>query len=169
MSEPAGPERSVDTDRSLDAGRSGDTGRSVDADRLVGAAADELFVALADRTRRRILVRLADRPDDAGAVARDLDLTRQAVAKQMRVLEETGLVHASTDARRRVHRVDPSRIREVSDLLGVVARGWDRRLAEIKERAEAQVREEAQARGEAQVREEAQTRQEARARAWNEG
>ena len=109
---------------------------------LLADGADEVFAALADRTRRRILVRLAERPDDAGAVAGDLEVSRQAVAKHLRVLEEAGIVRASLVTRRRVHRVDPSRLREVSDLLGVVAAGWDRRLASIKERAEAHEREE---------------------------
>lgn len=104
---------------------------------LLADGADEVFAALADRTRRRILVQLAERPDDAGAVARDLEVSRQAVAKHLRVLEQAGIVRASLVARRRVHRVDPSRLREVSDLLGMVAAGWDRRLASLKEQAEA--------------------------------
>lgn len=37
---------------------------------------------------------------------------------------------------RRVHTVEPDRIREVSELLGLVAHGRDRRLASLKERAE---------------------------------
>lgn len=108
---------------------------------LLGEGADETFAALADRTRRRILVRLAERPDDAGAVARDLEVSRQAVAKHLRVLEGAGMVRAAREARRRVHRVDAERIREVSDLLAVVSRGWDRRLAGLKEEAERRERE----------------------------
>ena len=65
---------------------------SAPAAALLEPEADQLLTALADRTRRRILVRLAERPDDAGAVARDLDLTRQGVAKHLAVLEEAGLV-----------------------------------------------------------------------------
>lgn len=110
------------------------SGQSLES--LLAEGADEVFAALADRTRRRILVRLAERPDDAGAVARDLDLSRQAVAKHLRLLVEAGLVDVVRQSRRRVHDVDPARIREISDLLGVVARGWDRRLVGIKEIAE---------------------------------
>lgn len=103
---------------------------------LLSAEADLVLTALADRTRRRILVRLAQSPDDAGAVGRDLGLSRQAVAKQIRVLEEAGIVHASRLSRRRVHSVTPARIGEISELLGLVARGWDRRLEQVKARAE---------------------------------
>ena len=104
---------------------------------LLSSEADEVLAALADRTRRRILVRLADQPDDAGAVARELGVSRQAVAKHLRVLASASLVRALPERRRQVHEVEPGRIREVSDLLGVVSRGWDRRLAQVKDRAEA--------------------------------
>ncbi len=108
---------------------------------LLGEGADETFAALADRTRRQILVRLAETPDDAGSVARDLDVSRQAVAKHLRILEGAGLVRAARASRRRVHSVDAERILEVSDLLGIVARGWDRRLEGIREEAERRDRE----------------------------
>ncbi|UVE93990.1 helix-turn-helix transcriptional regulator [Dietzia sp. B32] len=103
---------------------------------LLDARADGVFTALADRTRRRILVRLADQPDDAGAVAADLGISRQAVAKHLRMLVDSGLVAARPQQRRQVHAVRPDRIREISDLLGAVSRGWDRRLALIKDSAE---------------------------------
>lgn len=104
---------------------------------LDGPAADAVFSALADPTRRRLLARLARRPDDAGSAAAGLGISRQAVAKHVRQLEGAGLVRSRAEGRRRVHEVDPARIREVSDLLGLVARGWDRRLADLARRAEA--------------------------------
>lgn len=107
-----------------------------DGHSLLSEEADRVFTALADRTRRRILVRLAQSPDDAGSVGRDLQLSRQAVAKQIRILENAGIVQATNRSRRRVHSVTPSRIGEVSELLGLVARGWDRRLEQVKARAE---------------------------------
>lgn len=111
---------------------------------LTSPAADRVFTALADPTRRRVLARLAVEPCDAGAVARDLDLSRQAVAKHVRRLEEAELVCSQPEGRRRVHRVSPERIREISELLGAFARGWDRRLAGIAREAE---RREADGRG----------------------
>ena len=43
---------------------------------------------------------------------------------------------AERSARRRVHTVTPERVREVSDLLGLVATGWEGRLAGLKAVAE---------------------------------
>lgn len=106
-------------------------------DLLTGPEADALFSALADPTRRRILQRLGDQPDDSGAVGRGLGISRQAAAKHLRVLEDAGLVSASRTSRRRIHTTDPERIRAVSELLGAVARGWEKRLDRIAAHAEA--------------------------------
>ena len=103
---------------------------------LLAPDADDVFTALGDRTRRQIIVRLADQPDDAGAVARDLGISRQAVAKHLWILTNADMVLARADGRRQVHAVHPGRIREISDLLGTVADGWDRRLAQVRRLAE---------------------------------
>lgn len=103
---------------------------------LLAPDADDVFTALGDRTRRQIIVRLADQPDDAGAVARDLGISRQAVAKHLRILADADMVLARADGRRQVHAVHPGRIREISDLLGTVADGWDRRLEQVRQLAE---------------------------------
>ena len=108
---------------------------------LLTDEADDVFAALADRTRRRILVRLVQQPDDAGAVARELGVSRQAVAKHLGQLVDAELVIVRTEQRRRVHSVDPARIREVSDLLGAVSRGWDDRLSQVRKLAEAKARD----------------------------
>lgn len=118
-------------------GHAGSAASAADGWSLVGPDADAVFTALADPTRRRILQRLTDAPDDAGALGRGLGISRQATAKHLRILEDAGLVTASRRSRRRVHTTDPARIREVSDLLGAVARGWERRLESIAARAEA--------------------------------
>ncbi|MGW8590364.1 ArsR/SmtB family transcription factor [Dietzia sp. NPDC055877] len=103
---------------------------------LLAPDADDVFTALGDRTRRQIIVRLADQPDDAGAVARDLGISRQAVAKHLRILAGADMVLARAEGRRQVHAVHPGRIREISDLLGTVADGWDRRLEQVRRLAE---------------------------------
>lgn len=103
---------------------------------LLDDDADRLFFALSDRSRRRILVRIATAPDDAGTIAQDLGMSRQAVAKQFRVLEDAGIVRVERRGRRHVHSVAPERLRELSDVLGLVARGWERNLETLMTHAE---------------------------------
>ena len=69
-------------------------------------------------------------------MARDLGISRQAVAKHLRILADADMVLARADGRRQVHAVHPGRIREISDLLGTVADGWDRRLEQVRRLAE---------------------------------
>lgn len=67
-------------------------------------AADALsraFAALADPTRRDIVVRLCDSDATLTELAEPYDVSVQAVSKHLRVLEDAGLVTRSRDAQRR--------------------------------------------------------------------
>src|SRR4051812_33671570 len=68
------------------------------------AAADPLsrvFSALADPTRRDLVARLASGDATLSELAEPYDVSVQAVAKHLRVLEDAGLVSKPTDAYRR--------------------------------------------------------------------
>jgi DNA-binding transcriptional ArsR family regulator len=64
---------------------------------------DRTFAALADRTRRKILHRLAEGPASMGDLARPFDVTWPAVTKHVKVLERARLVRREQDGR--IHRV----------------------------------------------------------------
>jgi DNA-binding transcriptional ArsR family regulator len=58
---------------------------------------DDVFFALADRTRRRIIARLARGSATMGELAAPLPMTVPAVSKHLRVLERAGLVRRERD------------------------------------------------------------------------
>jgi DNA-binding transcriptional ArsR family regulator len=61
-----------------------------------------VFAALSDPTRRAVIRHLSESgPGTLSDVARELPVTRQAVAKHLAQLEEAGLVAATEDGRRR--------------------------------------------------------------------
>jgi DNA-binding transcriptional ArsR family regulator len=60
-----------------------------------------LFAALADPTRRDMVARLAVGDATVGQLAAPYDITKQAVSKHLRVLEDAGLVRRSREAQRR--------------------------------------------------------------------
>jgi DNA-binding transcriptional ArsR family regulator len=62
--------------------------------------------ALGDGTRRRIVERLAAGPLAVGEIAVDLPVSRPAVSKHLRVLEEAGLVTHESSGTRNVYRLD---------------------------------------------------------------
>jgi DNA-binding transcriptional ArsR family regulator len=99
--------------------------------------ADELWAAVADPTRRRLLdVLLAQGEATATTLAAELPVTRQAVAKHLAVLDRAGLVEGRRHGREVRYAVRPERLDAATRSLTQVAAGWDERLATIKRLAE---------------------------------
>lgn len=105
-----------------------------------GAAPDSVaavFAALADPRRREVLDVLA-RVDgvSATAIAAELTVTRQAVAKHLQVLSEAGLVISSKAGREVRYAVRPAPLLAAARWLEGAAAVWDRRLEALKVAAE---------------------------------
>jgi DNA-binding transcriptional ArsR family regulator len=105
-------------------------------------ADDELWSAIADPSRRRVLDLLVrNGAGTASALAQDVPFTRQAVIKHLAVLEEAGLVTRRRDGREVRFQVESDRLDEATRAMAQLASEWDRRLAGIKRLAEAAHRE----------------------------
>jgi ArsR family transcriptional regulator, cadmium/lead-responsive transcriptional repressor len=104
---------------------------------------DELWSAIADPSRRRVLdLLLIGGEATATELAGQVPFTRQAVSKHLVVLEEAGLVSRRKQGRDVLFRVDDRRLDQASRAMADVASRWDRRLDAIKRLAEAAHREE---------------------------
>jgi DNA-binding transcriptional ArsR family regulator len=92
--------------------------------------AEQVFVALADPTRRAILAELAaGGPATATDLADRLPITRQAIGKHLALLAEVGLVSAEPGERRRVrYRLRSAPMQVAQQFLAALARDWDSRL-----------------------------------------
>ncbi len=101
----------------------------------IEAVAAEVFTALADPTRRQILAALAvDGPATATDLASRLPITRQAIAKHLRLLAEAGLVAAEPGERRRVRfRLRSAPMQVAQQFLAALARDWDGQLDALQE------------------------------------
>ena len=103
----------------------------------MAAPADELFAALADPTRWRVLNLLAERGEaTATTLAGDLPVSRVAVVKHLAVLDRAGLVEGRRRGREVRYTVRPQRLDATARQLAALAAGWDERLAAIKRLAE---------------------------------
>jgi DNA-binding transcriptional ArsR family regulator len=89
----------------------------------------DAWVALADRTRRSIMERLAHGPSAVGELARDLPVSRPAVSQHLKVLKCAGLVRDHAVGTRRVYQLDPSGLEAMRADLD---RFWIRALAGFK-------------------------------------
>jgi DNA-binding transcriptional ArsR family regulator len=112
-----------------------------------GGVADELWAAVADPTRRQLIdVLLAQQSATATTLARELPVTRQAVAKHLAVLDRAGLVEKGRQGREVRYAVRPRKLDAAARSLARVAAQWDERLLAIKRIAESSAREQSNAR-----------------------
>lgn len=99
---------------------------------------DDLWSAIGDPTRRRILDLLLTAGDGTATTLSDqLPVTRQAVAKHLAVLDRVVLVRATTAGREKRYRVNDAQLARAVAQLAAVGSSWDARLKRIKQIAEA--------------------------------
>jgi DNA-binding transcriptional ArsR family regulator len=97
-------------------------------------AADEVFSALADPTRRRLLDQLStDGPLSATDLAAGYSVTRQAVVKHLGALSAAGLLRSERHGREVLYGVVPERLNQATAWLADVGGRWDNRLAALAE------------------------------------
>ena len=104
---------------------------------MTAAPAPEVFAALADPTRWRVLTLLVERGDGtATTLAGELPVSRPAVIKHLAVLDRAGLVESRRRGREVRYTVRPERLDATARDLADLAAAWDARLAAIKRMAE---------------------------------
>ena len=92
-----------------------------------------LFAALGDETRLAVLSRLAaGRAQSIARLTEGTSLTRQAVTKHLRVLEEAGILHRQKVGRESLFALEPKSLADLRDYLDHVSRQWDDALARLK-------------------------------------
>ena len=92
-----------------------------------------VFAALGDETRLGLIARLASgEPQSISRLTAGTRLTRQAVTKHLRVLEDVGIVHAAKAGRESRFALDPRAIAGAQAYLEHVSRQWDDALVRLK-------------------------------------
>ena len=99
---------------------------------------DEVFKALADATRRKLLDRLhAENGQTLGELCERLAMTRQAVTKHLVLLEEANLVVTVRRGREKLHYLNPVPIHEIAERwIGKFERHRLQALSELKKKLE---------------------------------
>jgi len=99
---------------------------------------DAVFAALADPTRRRLLGRLSQQQSaTATELAAAEPVSRQAIVKHLRSLDEAGLVTPSRSGREVRYALTPEPLEDAVGWMATVGAQWDRRLARLRGRLEA--------------------------------
>ena len=92
------------------------------------ANARDVFHAIADPTRRRILDALAEDESPVSRLLPMFDISQPAVSQHLRVLREAGLVDERRSGRKRIYSISPDRLAEVSQWIARYERFWNKRL-----------------------------------------
>jgi DNA-binding transcriptional ArsR family regulator len=98
------------------------------------AAADsmgEVFRALSDPTRRRVLERLGRSPASVSELAEPFDMALPSFVQHLRVLESSGLVRSRKEGRVRTYRLAPRPMKMAEDWLARQRTVWERRLDQL--------------------------------------
>lgn len=92
-----------------------------------------LFAALGDSTRLGLVSRLCDRgPMSITKLSAGFDVTRQAITKHLRVMEQSGLVRSSRHGRESVWQLEQARLDDARHYLGMISQQWDRVLLRLQ-------------------------------------
>jgi len=93
--------------------------------RKTPARLDATFAALADRTRRAILARLASGQASVKELAEPFAMSQPAISKHLKVLERAGLISRGRDAQRRPRRLEAVRLAEATEWLERYRKFWE--------------------------------------------
>jgi DNA-binding transcriptional ArsR family regulator len=94
---------------------------------------DRSFVALSHPARRAIVARLARGPATVGDVARGLPLSKPAVTKHVKVLEESGLVRRRVEGRTHRLRLEPRPLDDATRWIERHRAVWEAKLDAVEE------------------------------------
>jgi len=92
------------------------------------AAADEVFHALSNPTRRKVVERLSLGPATVSELAAPFDMQLPSFVQHLSVLEESRLVKSKKRGRVRTYEIAPERLKVAEDWLAERRRVWEDRL-----------------------------------------
>lgn len=92
----------------------------------------DVFQAIADPTRRRLLDLLRDGEQSAGGLARQFPVSFAAISQHLGTLHAAGLVERRAEGRERIYRLAPARLGAVLDWVAPYQAFWEGRLERLE-------------------------------------
>ena len=88
----------------------------------------DVFQAIADPTRRAILLLVATQSMTAGAIAANFDTARPTVSKHLQILTECELLKQEQNGREIYYHLNPQKMKEIADFIEPFRKMWDDRF-----------------------------------------
>jgi DNA-binding transcriptional ArsR family regulator len=92
----------------------------------------DVFQAIADPTRRAILVLVASQSMTAGAIAANFDTARPTVSKHLQILTECELLKQEQNGREMYYHLNPQKMKEIADFLEPFRQLWEDRFNKLE-------------------------------------
>ena len=92
----------------------------------------DVFQAIADPTRRAILLLVASQSLTAGAIAANFDTARPTVSKHLQILTECALLEQEYNGREVYYHVNPQKMKELADFIEAFRKLWDDRFNKLE-------------------------------------
>jgi DNA-binding transcriptional ArsR family regulator len=92
----------------------------------------DAFQAIADPTRRAILLLLAAESMTAGAIASHFDTARPTVSRHLHILTECELLQREQNGREMRYHLNPRKIKEIADFIEPFRKMWDDRFNKLE-------------------------------------
>lgn len=96
----------------------------------------DVFAAIADPTRRRLLERLGNRERSVAELTAEIGATLANVSLHLQVLSRAGLVRRRAAGRQRLYRLSPAPLATVTDWAAQLSASWNEKLDGLSELAE---------------------------------
>jgi DNA-binding transcriptional ArsR family regulator len=92
----------------------------------------DVFQAIADPTRRAILLLVATQSMTAGAIAANFDTARPTVSKHLQILTECELLEAEQTGREIYYHLNPQKMKEIADFVEPFRQIWEERFNKLE-------------------------------------
>ena len=92
----------------------------------------DVFQAIADPTRRAILLLVASHSMTAGAIAANFDTARPTVSKHLQILTECELLEHEQKGREVYYHLNPGKMKEIADFIEPFRQLWDSRFDKLE-------------------------------------
>jgi len=91
----------------------------------------DLFQAIADPTRRAILTLIAIQALTPNSMAEKFDMSRQAVSKHIKVLQQCELIKPEHSGREIYYHFNPKKMQEIDDWLAQFRKNWETQFNQL--------------------------------------
>src|SRR5580692_11161738 len=92
----------------------------------------DVFQAIADPTRRAILLLVASQAMTAGAIAANFDTARPTISKHLQILAACELLEQEQNGREIYYHINAKKMREVADFIEPFRQMWDERFDKLE-------------------------------------